>query len=309
MRKNILIYILSFVGAVLLWLYVYLNLSYTINIQIPLDVKTAGSQALGSDLPSYIDLTVKGKGWELLGIMLSKKKSYILDLSSFKKDTKINVSQRLGEVLEIPAGVSVLNVNPEFLEISFDNITSRTVKVKNMVNVVPKDGYSVIGQPVLSPDSVKLSGAMSVIGKIKFLPTESVNFNDVNSGFTRTFKIIDTLNNIVKIEPKTVTVTYRVELSAEKIIEDVNVVVRDIPSDKEVLLVPPKLKIYLRGGVEQLAKINPEEILASVDFRSIDSDSLGYVSPKITLPVDASIIKYEPQKFQYIIKKKNTENK
>ncbi|MBI5403687.1 MAG: YbbR-like domain-containing protein [Ignavibacteriae bacterium] len=309
MRKNILIYILSFVGAALLWLYVNLNLSYTINFQIPLEVKTAGSQALGSDLPSFIDLTVKGKGWELLGIILSKKKSFNLDLSSFKKDTKINVSQKLGEILEIPSGVSVLNVNPEILEINFDNITSRMVKVKNMINVVPKENYFIIGQPSVSPDSVKIIGAMSVIGKIKFLPTESVNINDVNSGFTRTFKIIDTLNNIMKIEPKTVTISYRIELSAEKNIEDVNVVVRDVPPDKEVLLVPPKLKIYLRGGVEQLAKINPEEILASVDFRSIDSDSLGYVSPKITLPVDASIIKYEPQKFQYIIKKKNTENK
>lgn len=309
MRKNILIYILSFVGAAILWLYVNLNLSYTINFQIPLEVKTVGSQALGSDLPSFIDLTVKGKGWELLGIILSKKKSFNLDLSSFKKDTKINVSQKLGEILEIPAGVTVLNVNPEFLEINFDNITSRMVKVKNMVNVVPKEGYFIIGQPSVSPDSVKISGAMSVIGKIRFLPTESVNISDVNSGFTRTFKIIDTLNNIMKIEPKAVTITYRIELSAEKNIEDVNVVVRDVPPDKEVLLVPPKLKIYLRGGVEQLAKINPEEILASVDFRSIDSDSLGYVSPKITLPVDASIIKYEPQKFQYIIKKKNTENK
>jgi hypothetical protein len=150
---------------------------------------------------------------------------------------------------------------------------------------------------------------MSIIGKIKFLPTEMMNINNVNSGFTKTLKIIDTLNNIIKIEPKTVTISYSIELSAEKNFEDLNVIVSNVPQDKEVLLVPPKLKLYLRGGVDQLAKINPDEIYAGIEYKQIDSDSLGFVSPKIVLPVDVSVVKYEPQKFQYIIKKKNSDNK
>jgi YbbR domain-containing protein len=309
MRKNIYIYAISFVASILLWIYINLNLSYTIVLPVPLEIKLPNSQALGNDLPSNVDVTIKGKGWELLGIMLSKKISYNLDLSGYKKDARINISQKISELLEIPQGILVLNVNPEFVEINFDNITTKMVKVKNLVNVVPKDGYFIVGSPNISPDSVKLSGAMSIVGKIKFLSTEQVNITNVNSGFTRTFKIIDTLNNIVKIEPKTVTITYNIELSAEKNIEEINVVVSNVPPDKEVLLVPPKLKIYLRGGVEQLSNINPDEIFAGIDFKLIENDSLGYVSPKITLPVDASIIKYEPQKFQYIIKKKNPEVK
>jgi len=309
MRKNIYIFAISFIASVLLWLYVNLNLGYTIVLPVPLDIKLPNSQALGSELPSNVEVTLKGKGWELLGIMLSKKMTYNLDLSTYKKDSKINISQKITELLEIPQGISVLNVSPEYIEISFDNFTTKMVRVKNLVNVVPKEGYFIVGSPVISPDSVKLSGAMSVLSKIKFLSTEQVNINNVNSGFTRTFKIIDTLNNIVKIEPKTVTITYNIELSAEKNIEDINVVVSNVPPDKEVLLIPPKLKLYLRGGVEQLSKINPEEILAGIEFKSIENDSLGFVSPKISLPVDASVVKYEPQKFQYIIKKKNTENK
>jgi YbbR domain-containing protein len=307
MRKNIYIFAISFIASVLLWLYVNLNLGYTIVLPVPLDIKLPNSQALGSELPSNVEVTLKGKGWELLGIMLSKKMTYNLDLSTYKKDSKINISQKITELLEIPQGISVLNVSPEYIEISFDNFTTKMVRVKNLVNVVPKEGYFIVGSPVISPDSVKLSGAMSVLSKIKFLSTEQVNINNVNSGFTRTFKIIDTLNNIVKIEPKTVTITYNIELSAEKNIEDINVIVSNVPPDKEVLLIPPKLKLYLRGGVEQLSKINPEEILAGIEFKSIENDSLGFVSPKISLPVDASVVKYEPQKFQYIIKKKNTE--
>jgi len=307
MRKNIYIYLISFVASALLWIYLSLNLKYTIVIPVPIEIKLPGSQALGSDLPSNVDVTIKGKGWELLDIMISKKLSYNLDLSSYKKEAKINISQKINELLELPSGISVLNINPEYIEFNFDNVTSKMVKVKNMVNVVPKEGYYIVGPPVVNPDSVKLSGAMSIVGKVRFLPTEQVNITNVNSGFTRTFKIIDTLNNIVKIEPKTVTITYKIELAAEKNFEDISIIVANVPSDKEVLIVPPKLKLYLKGGVDELSKINPEEILAAIEFKSIENDSLGYVSPKITLPVDVGILKFEPQKFQYIIKKKNTD--
>lgn len=309
MRKNIFIYISSLLFAIFVWLYINLNLVYNISLSIPIDIKLSKNQALANDLPSVADASVKGKGWDLLGLLLSKKLSLNLDLINYKKDIRINISQAVNELLSQSSSVTLLSVNPDVVEINFDNIVSRMVKVKNQVNVFPRDGYLIIGNPSVSPDSVRVSGAMSVIGKIKYLPTESININNINSGFTRTVKIIDTLNNIIKIEPRSITVSYNIELSAEKNFEDLNVQINNIPPDKEVLLVPPKLKLYLRGGVDQLAKINPDEILAEIEYKQIDSDSLGYVSPKIVLPVDVSVIRYEPQKFQYIIKKKNTENK
>jgi YbbR domain-containing protein len=309
MRKNIFIYLASLVFAIILWLYINLNLVYNISFQIPLDLKLSKTQALANDLPNSIDVSVKGKGWDLLGIVLSKNLSLNLDLTNYKKDTKINILQATNELLSLSSNVALLSVNPDMIEINFDNITSKMVKVKNSANVTTKEGYIIIGSPKVTPDSVKISGAMSIIGKIKYLSTEPFTMTNVNSGFTKSIKIIDTLNNIIKIEPKTVTISYSIELSAEKNFEDLNVIISNVPQDKEVLLIPPKLKLYLRGGVEQLAKINPDEIFAGIEFKQIDNDSLGYVSPKITLPVDVTIVKYEPQKFQYIIKKKNTENK
>jgi YbbR domain-containing protein len=309
MRKNIFIYISSLIFAIILWMYINLNLVYNISVSIPLDIKLSKVQAIASDLPNSVDVSIKGKGWDLLGVILSKNLKLNIDLTNYKKDTKINIAQSVNELLSLSSNVLILSVNPDIVEINFDNITSKMVKVKNLLNVVPKDGFIIIGNPKVTPDSVKISGAISVIGKIKFLPTEQISVLNVNSGFTKTVNIFDTLNNIVKIEPKTVTVTYDIELSAEKNYEEINVLISNIPQDKEVLLIPPKLKIYLRGGVEQLAKINPEEIFAGIEFKQIENDSLGYVSPKISLPVDVTVIKYEPQKFQYIIKKKNIDNK
>lgn len=309
MKKNIFIFLASLVFAIIIWMYINLNLIYSVSIAIPLDIKLSKVQAIANELPNNVDVTVRGKGWDLIGLVLSKNLSLNIDLTNYKKDTKINIVQSVNEYLNLSSNISIISVNPDFVEINFDNIITKMVKVRNMVNVIPKDGYIIIGSPKITPDSVKLTGAISVIGKIKSIPTEQVLINNVNSGFTRTINIIDTLSNIVKIEPKTITIAYNIELSAEKKYEDINVLVSNVPSDKEVLLVPPKLTIFLRGGVQQLANINPDEIFAGIEFKQIENDSLGYVSPKITLPVDVTVIKYEPQRFQYIIKKKNIDNK
>ena len=143
---------------------------------------------------------------------------------------------------------------------------------------------------------------------LKFVNTEAVTFRDINSGITRQVKISDTLGNSVRIDPKIVNVTYRVELSAEKTFEDISVDVYGVPQDKEVLIIPPMISITLRGGVEVLSKLNPNEIKAGVNFKAIENDEQGYIEPTIELSNELSLIKSEPQRFQYIIKKKAAEN-
>lgn len=291
-----------------MWLYINLNLYYNIIQPVPLELKLSKSQALGNELPSNINVTLRGKGWELLGVLLSGSPVYELDLTGYKKDSKINLTQSMHDILGLPTGVSILNVSPDMIDVNFDNVTTKYVKVKNNVQVFTKDGYFVVDNPVISPDSIKITGAMSIIGKIKYLPTEPLIIKNANSSFTKYVRILDTLSNIVKIDPKSVTITYNVELSAEKTLDELDVNVLNVPADKTVLIIPPKISVYLRGGVDQLAKLNPEDIIVSVDFNQIEKDSSDFVIPKISKPVDISIVKFQPDKFQYIIKTKKSQN-
>jgi len=310
MRKNIFIYITAFIFSVFLWMYVNLNFTYSININVPLDVNMTKNQALSSDLPEFIDVNLKGKGWELLSIIIKKNIAIKLDLSTYKKDTRISLSQSVSEILNLPSSLSITGMNPDTLYLTFDNITTKMIRVRNNLRVIPKSGYAIIGDPKVSPDSVKITGAMSVLNKIKYLFTESLTIENVSSNFSREAAIKDTLTNIIKIEPNKITISYKIELSAEKNFEDIEVKILDIPADKEALLIPPKIKLYLRGGVDELSKISAQEINAYIDYRQIENDNLGYVLPEIKLPVEATVIKYEPDKFQYIIKNRNnTEQK
>jgi len=284
---------------------VSLNFLYNINLKIPLDVKLRDNQALADELPADIEVVLRGRGWDLLGMWFSKDLNYILDLSSVKRNLKLSIQTTVGEKINLPSDVSVVAAYPDTLNIDFDNISTKYVRIKNIVAVSLKEGYEIVGIPKTTPDSVKITGASSVLSKIKFISTEKKEFKSINSNLTVDINLSDSMSNLVKIEPRTVKIFYKIELAAEKKFEDLNVTIYNVPQNKEVLLIPPNLTLSLRGGVDLLTKISPSELKISIDFDMIEKDTLGSVTPNIEIPENLTLINFTPQKFQYIIKRKN----
>lgn len=304
MNKNLRIFLLSLVFASALWLYISLNLSYSLDVSIPIEILTTKSQALTEEIPNTIDVKVKGKGWDLLNILISKDLKYSLDISKLKKDSKIITEQFVNERLNLQQSVSILEINPDTISINFDKVFEKLVPLKNNIVLNLKEGYSIVGNPVLIPDSVKLQGASYLLNKIKFIPTEAKVINNVNSDIQGVVNIKDTLSNLIKVDLKQVNFRYKIQLSAEKNLEDLLINVLNVPLDKEVLLIPPKLNVSLRGGVEQLSQISPSDVIVNVEFGKLENDTLGFVIPDLIIPDETSLLKIEPQKLQYIIKSK-----
>lgn len=308
MRKNIFILLNTFIFSSLLWVYVNLNLTYTYEVSVPLSVRSSKSQGVSNEMPSSLDIVLKGKGWSLIKLLLMEKPQYYLDLTSYKKDAIVDLMQNTSEALNLPTDVFVLNVNPGYLDVTFDNIITKMVKVKNNTIVQTREGFTVIGGVILRPDSVKLTGAGSLLSKIKFVQTDFISFKDINSNISRDVKLIDSLGNQVKMEPMEVNVSYKVELSAEKTFDDIDVNVYGMPEDKEVLIIPPKISVTLRGGVEELAKLTAKELNIGINYNQIESDEKGEVEPTIEISDTFTLIKVQPQRFQYIIKNKSEVN-
>jgi YbbR domain-containing protein len=303
-KKNVNIYIYAFLFAVVLWVYLSLNLVYTVNLSVPIKVQLLKSQALSEELPSDMEVTLRGRGWDLLNMLISKDVAYNLDLTGIKRNTRIIAGSTISERINIPFNVTVLSTNPDTLAITFDNVAEKYIKVRNNVTAQLKDDYQLIGAPKVFPDSVKVRGASSVLSKLRFIPTEYEVIKNVNSSFSRTIQLKDTLGNLIQVEPQAVEVRFDVQLAAEKTFDDLHVEIVGLPPDKEVLLVPPKLSLSLKGGVENLSKLTPGEIRVYIDYSKIENDTLGFIVPQVNLPFEATIVSLSPDKFEYIIKKR-----
>ncbi|MBX7042250.1 MAG: hypothetical protein K1X85_05050 [Ignavibacteria bacterium] len=304
MKKQLPIFIAAFLFSVALWIYVSLSKSYSLDLSIPLEIRTGKSQAVTEDMPSSIDVTVRGKGWDLLSVLISKDLKYTLDLSKYKRDTKIATEQLVSERVNLNPDVSLVSIDPDTIDIEFDKILEKTVPVRNNIRVNLREGYAIVGTPKLTPDSIEISGAANVVSKIRFIPTEVRVFENVNAPLSGTIALKDTLPNSLKYGIKFVDFRYNIQLSAEKTIEDVLISVNGVPDDKEVLVIPPKISVSVRGGVDQLARILPTDVSAILEFEAIEEDTLGFIVPQILIPEETTLLKSEPQKLQYIIKKK-----
>lgn len=304
MKRNIIIITISFIFALALWLYISLSDNYIVNLSIPVNLKLSQKQALASEIPNTIDVTLRGKGWDLLTVILGHKPVYNLDLSNYKKNVKISPITDLKSIIGIPEQITILNIYPDTLDIVFDNITEKYLKVKNNLNVIPKEGYVIVGNPKIEPDSVKVYGASSVIMKLKSIPTVALTVENVSQKFSKVVSLKDTLTNLIQIEPKTVTISHNIELLAEKKLEGIDVVVKNLPLNKEVVIIPPKIDLIFRGGVNHLSRLRESDVSVSIDFNVLEKDSTGFITPDIKIPIDFDLIKYEPNQFQYIIKSK-----
>lgn len=304
MKKNFTVYIVAFVFAAFLWVYLTFNLFYNVTLNVPVAVKNSKTQILSNQIPETLDVNLRAKGWDLLNLLFLKEPVYNLDISGLRRDTRIHTIQGVSEKLNLSADVSVVSVEPDTITINFDNASAKTVPVENNLEIVLKAGYQIVGPPVISPDSVAISGAASVISKIKSIPTKYQKFDNVSSDIRVDIQLVDTLGKNLDIEPSVVTVYYKIELAAEKEFNDIDIEILNVPADREVLLIPPKVNVSLRGGVDQLSKVTPQDVRALVDFNDIETDTLGYIVPELNLPQKFQVIGILPDRFQYIIKRK-----
>jgi len=77
-----------------------------------------------------------------------------------------------------------------------------------------------------------------------------------------------------------------------------------LPSNREVMFIPPKMDVIVRGGIDELAKLSVSDFQASVAYQSLVLDTTGIVTPVFTAPAGIDIIRRTPERFQFVIRKK-----
>jgi hypothetical protein len=108
----------------------------------------------------------------------------------------------------------------------------------------------------------------------------------------------------VDVYPQTIHYQVDVEHFAEKTFTGIPVNTLGVPSNREIIFVPPKMNIIVRGGIEQLAKLTNDDFLLTVDYNTIVRDSSGVIVPALNSPQMVQVISKVPEQFQFVIRKK-----
>ena len=302
MKKKLPIIIASFLFAVVIWISVVLGNSFIYKIEVPLKISLSDNEvAIKSEIPSTVVLNLNAQGWRLLSILSTKDISFRCMPPTKESVYKYQLTSSVSENQWLNSEVKVEDVSPAFLQIELDKKVSKKVKVNPIANLDFKKGFGLARQLNVFPDSVTLIGARSLLSHINEVQTDELIVDQISNSFIEQIRI-----NIapgVEPSPSHVKIYGDVQKIVDREMTNIPIVIKNIPKDKTILLLPDKISLSVRGGINFLGRMTKEDFQVFIDYRDVIADTARMVSPTVIPPKYVRLIYLDPERIKYIIKK------
>jgi len=303
MKKNLHIVLLSVIFSIILWISISLSNDYYATVNVPVKlVNFPMGYSTASAIPDFISVKLKGKGWKLLGVNLSSKSDYTISVEDSGK-INVNLYNFLGENQWLASDIEVIDMTPDTLSFYVEKDFMRKVAIVPDLDLVYKPGYGLASPIIIVPDSTTLYGPKSVVRNLTFVYTKRQSFEKLDDQTTGQVPLEDLPGVIYK--DREVQVNLDVQKIVDKNFDGIDVTIVDQPIDRDVVLLPNKISVGVRAGINILGKMNRDKIKAYVNYRDIVLDTLGSIPPKIELPENTVLEYTKPERLRYIIKKFN----
>jgi len=306
--RGILIFLGALVFSALLWAYVRLSAAYEADVDLPIKLTAPKGFALASGLPERLHTRVRGAGWQIMLMNFSKNANFHFDLSQRALSPEALVTLRSDEISNdavLPSELRVLKVEPDSLQLQFGKVLEKKVAIEPRLDVIPARGYMIAGEPQVNPRFVVVVGAESVLDSLTAIPTQTISVQDAREDIDRSMTIGDSLENFITI-PSAPKIAVHVDVQAigERKIVGVPVTIEALPPQFDLIFIPGTVNITVRGGVDDIGKLQQSAVHARVVYDPIVFDTARFIAPKVDVPKGMSYLFSEPQSLRFILRRK-----
>lgn len=304
MEKKTHVIVASTILSILVWLSVSMNNQYSIVVRVPFRVSDLPEGiSLASPLPRFILVRVRGTGWQVASSYFSTTAAVNFDASDVTGRQFILTSRDLAYSLDVGSSAEVLRLEPDTVLINLDSTMTKKVPVIPNIDVVPREGFMIVGPPMADPDSVTITGARRLLKGIGGWDTQQRKFEKIINEVSTTIPLSDTLAGIVTVDAREVNVRVDVEQVAENTYHGVPVNIIDNFDSAEVLLLPPTVDVTVRGGINEMANVTSDSFHVTVNFHSLSRSSSNSFRPTVNAPAQMQVIAVKPDSIEFIIRK------
>lgn len=289
--------------AFLLWFSVSMSEQYQIQVSAPLEVENLPEgKALSDPLPSTVRLKFNDPGWRLAKFIWGSKLKWTIDFNAVAHHHALTLRD-FADQLGAKLGVLPTAMIPESLHINLDVKESKRIPVLARCTLNFRESYGQVGNPVIVPESVTVTGARRLLTRMRAWETADLAFNDVRQSINTNVHLVDT-TNILLFTPNIVKLHIEVQQFAEKSFAGIPIDMLSVPQNREIILNVPRIDIVVRGTIDQLAGISMKDFRAVVDYRIILSDTTGIIQPQIILPKEIQVVRRTPEQLRYVVRKR-----
>lgn len=303
MKRGILISIGSLCVASLLWFTVSMSKVYQYPFTVPVVfTDVPANRALRTQLPSAVEVVLRGTGWKLLFLRFGKSLRYEIRLNEIRSGTYLLTGRNARAAMNLTEDVDAVAVAPETLAIAFDSQQMKRVPLVAAYALTCASGYGQTAPASLVPDSVTISGAESVLRLISEWRTHLSTFSDASSDVSATVPVSDTLASIVRVSPSRAALTIPVQQLVDVEFKSIPIAIEHVPQGKQVMLSASTVNIIARGGIDRMANLTSDQFSASIEFASLLRDTVNAVTPQIKLPEGVTLLRLSPEQIRFTIR-------
>lgn len=269
--------------SLLLWFTLTMQETYTAMIELPTRVVNLPEDlALVSLPPSTVRAQVRGAGFDLLRLRYNPT-AVPIDATEDRVDLDVLAP-------ELPNGVILEGVNPRVFNLQKDRRVIRHVPVELRGSITTPDTYDLLQRPTLTPDSVFVMGAHSIVDGLESWPTAPLEVNNLTDSLAVMVSLSDSLAGLVELSDRVVQVQAQASLFTEAN-REIEVLVTGVPSSQRVVALDPEVvRVRYRVPLSQYeASLTAPDFFATVSYEVIRADTTGRVRPELTLPTELTL--------------------
>ncbi len=289
--------------ALFFWLLVKLSQTYRSEKSVALYFALPQGKVFSVMPPKDITATIQGTGWELLYEYLkSPQISLYYDLQKVQDNFALSRGQLRSEILSrlSSSGMTIVELNYDDIVLPLEQKETKQVPVHLRARLSFAPGYQLQHSPVLSPDSVTLTGPGSALAQIAHWPTDSLILSDLRGAVTQNVRLGHPPDGIW-LQPNQIKVDIKAEQYSEK---SFWVPVRLHRAADSLRIFPQTVQLTCLVGLSRYHTLSAEEfeVSAYLNGMVLQKDQRNTAPLELTRKPDyVSQVRFTPKSIEFFL--------
>jgi len=291
--------------AFVFWVLVKLSQSYPTVKPVVVNIEMSEDKALLAYPPTDIKAELKGTGWDLMlehfyhskiPVFISMLNNNSLYLNQNRMRTEIRNSLRF-------SAIEVLSVNYEEIQVELDDKVSKKIPIQLEKDLVFSPGNQLKQLPTLTPDSVVITGPVSLLDSLDFWPTTPLVLSDLKSSSTLDWPLVNPGPELILDQPKT-SINLAVEQFTEKTLY-IPVTITNATEGDSLKVFPDKIQLTCQVGLSRYNEVLYQHFAIEADLQHVPlQEGKNTVPVKLVrFPLFVKGVKLERQSVEFFIVK------
>ncbi|NNF02170.1 MAG: hypothetical protein HKN22_05760 [Bacteroidia bacterium] len=289
-NKRSLVLAICFALAGLFWLLLNLSSNYEDNVKFPVEyVNWPEDIEIISTPPPFITLRIASKGWNLLILHLTKPfESLTIDLSKTENIDRIPLQNYLTDFNEeLDAKYSIVGISPAFVSIESELSRRKLVPLKlSFIKDLP-DKFDFVGDPILTPDSILLTGPGNLIDTIYFWKTEKTRIEKRENIVSK--RILLKASDKIRTSEESVLMSVSISSYEKVTIDNLAIEIPECQSGGDLMIFPNNGSVSFSIPSEMKSSFNSSDLILQVNCDDIADIKDNYL--QVNLKTELNFIK------------------